>query len=167
MAQATWHALQCEGIRWRRAKDPARAIECLTQAIEITQRSPELSRETGTLLNYLADSYLQQGLLPQAELAIRRAIENRRLLPTSEPTLCANDLTILGEVLSKQGKHQEALQAGIQGLALFRQQYGVDDDFVRRIEEMVKQLGRNGAQAEASKKDGAGLAFARDDGIVS
>src|SRR4051812_10661850 len=71
MAQATWHTLKCEAVRWRRLKKSARAIECLLQAIEMTQESPDLSRETGSMLNYLADLYLQEGQLAQAEATIR------------------------------------------------------------------------------------------------
>ena len=66
MAQAPWHALKCEAVRWRWLKKPAQAIDCLVQAIEMTRQSPDLSRETGSLLNYLADLYLQEGQLAQA-----------------------------------------------------------------------------------------------------
>jgi hypothetical protein len=57
----------CAAVRWRRLKKPAQAIECLVQAIELTRQAPDLSRETGSMLNYLADLYLQEGQLAQAE----------------------------------------------------------------------------------------------------
>src|SRR5208282_5294383 len=112
MAQATWHALKCDAVRWRRLKKPAQAIECLVQAIELTQQSPDLSRETGSLLNYLADLYLQEGQLAQAEAAIRRALQAHLSLPAPERGLAADDFMILAKVLSRQARHREAYEAG-------------------------------------------------------
>src|SRR5438270_10109925 len=103
MAQATWHALMCAAVRWRRLKKPAQAIECRVQAIEMTRQSPDLSRETGSMLNYLADLYLQEGQLAQAEAAIRRALQANLSLPGAERSLSADDFMILAKVLSKQG----------------------------------------------------------------
>src|SRR5437879_6209111 len=124
MAQATWHALKCEAVRWRRRKMPARAIECLVRAIELTRQSPDLSRETGSLLNYLADLYLQEGQLAQAEATIRRALQTNLSLPGPESGLAADDYVILAKVLSRQGRQREAYEAGCQALASFRQQSG-------------------------------------------
>ena len=143
MPQPQWQQLTFEGIRWRKAKQPQRAIECITQSIEITRQSPDLARETATSLNYLSDVYLQEGLLALAEDTIRQAIQTRLSLAPEERSLVANDLSILGEVLSKQGRHREALEAGSQGLELFQQDYGTGDSFVRQIEEMVEQLRQN------------------------
>jgi uncharacterized protein HemY len=151
MAQAIWHTLMCEAVRWRRLKEPARAIECLIQAIEMTQQSPDLCRETGSLLNYLADLYLQEGQLSQAEVAIRRALQTRLSLPGSERGLAADDLMILAKVLSKQARHREAYEAACQALASFRQQSGTNDKFIAQIEAMVEELRRKsakGAEAE-------------------
>jgi tetratricopeptide (TPR) repeat protein len=121
MTQAIWHALKCGAVRWRRLKKPARAIDCLVRAIELTQQSPDLSRETGSLLNYLADLYLQEGQLTQAEAAIRRALQTHLSRSGSERSLAADDLMILAKVLSKQARHREAYEAGIQASASFRQ----------------------------------------------
>src|SRR6267143_2499333 len=95
MAQATWHALMCEAVRRRRRKQPAQAIECLVQAIEMTWQAPDLSRQTGAMLNYLADLYLQEGQLAQAEAAIRRALQTNLSLPGPERSLGADDFMIL------------------------------------------------------------------------
>jgi len=140
MAQARWHALKCEAVRWRRLKKPAKSIECLVQAIEMTQQAQDLSRETGSMLNYLADLYLQEGQLPQAEAAIRRALQTNLRLPSAERGLGADDFMILAKVLSRQARHQEAFEAGSQALALFRQQSGTPDKFMSQIEEMVEEL---------------------------
>ena len=142
MAQVTWHALKCEAVRWRRLKKPAQAIECLVQAIEMTRQSPDLSRETGSMLNYLADLYLQEGQLAQAEVAIRRALQTNLSLPGPERSLGADDFMILAKVLSRQARHREAYEAGSQALASFRQQLGTHDKFIAQIEEMVEELRR-------------------------
>jgi tetratricopeptide (TPR) repeat protein len=140
MAQATWHALKCDAVRWRRLKKPAQAIACLVQAIELTQQSPDLARETGTLLNYLADLYLQEGQLAQAEVTIRRALQTNLSLPTPERGLGADDLMVLAKILSRQARHREAHEAGSQALTSFRQQRGTPDRFIARIEETVEEL---------------------------
>jgi tetratricopeptide (TPR) repeat protein len=143
MAQATWHALKCDAVRWRLLKKPAQAIECLVRAIEMTQQSTDLARETGVLLNYLADLLLQEGQLPQAEVAIRRALQTNLSLPGPERGLGADDFMILAKVLSRQGRHREAYEAGRQALASFRQQLGTHDKFIAQIEAVVEELRRN------------------------
>src|SRR5207302_2823719 len=135
MAQATWHALKCEAVRWRRLNNPARAIECLLRAIEMTRQSADLSRETESMLNYLADVYLQDGQLAQAEAAIRRAVQTNLSVPGPDHGLGADDLMILARVLSRQARHREAYEAGSQALVLFRQQSGVHDKFLAQLEE--------------------------------
>jgi len=151
MAQAKWHALMCEAVRWRRLNKPAQAIQCLIQAIELTQQSPDLSRDTGSMLNYLADLYLQEGQLAQAEAAIRQALQTNLSLPEPERSLGADDFMILAKVLSRQARHGEAYEAGRQALASFRQQLGTHDKLIAQIEEMVEELGRkreNGSGVE-------------------
>src|SRR5260370_9151080 len=127
MAQATWHALMCEAVRWRRRKKPAQAIECLVRAIEMTRQSADLSRETGAMLNYLADVYLQEGQLAQAEAAIRRALQTNLSLPGPDRSLGPNNFLILAKDLSRQASHPEAYEAGGQALALFRHQLRTQD----------------------------------------
>jgi tetratricopeptide (TPR) repeat protein len=142
MAQAAWHALMCDAVRWRRLKKPVEAIDCLVQAIALTQQAPELSREAGSLLNYLADLYLQEGQLAQAEATIRQALQKHLCLPGPERSLGADDFMILAKVLSRQGRHREAYEAGSQALASFRQQSGTPDKFLAQIQEMVDELKR-------------------------
>jgi tetratricopeptide (TPR) repeat protein len=150
MPQPKWLALALEGVRWRKAGQPARAIECLKQSIEITRQLPDLSKETRTQLNYLADVYLQEGLLDQAEFAIRQALKNRFGLPAADQTLAADDFMIIAKVLSKQGRHREALEAGSHGLAMFKRDFASNDPFFGQIKRMVQQLRQNLAQAKAS-----------------
>src|SRR5712691_7774415 len=129
MAQATWQVLKCEAVRWRRLQKPAQAIDCLVQAIEMTRQSADLSRETGSMLNYLADVYLQEGQLAQAEAAIRRALQTNLSLPGPDRSLGADDFMILAKVLSRQDRHREAYEAGNQALASFRRQLATHDKF--------------------------------------
>jgi hypothetical protein len=142
MSQASWHALKCEAVQWRRAKNPARATECLMQALAITGQAADLIRETGTMQNYLADLYLQQGQLTLAESAIREALRNRFRLPVAEQTLAADDFIVLARILGKQGKHREAFDAASHGLAILRRQSGIDGRFLCQIQDMVNGLKR-------------------------
>jgi tetratricopeptide (TPR) repeat protein len=144
MSQAIWHALMCEAVRLRRLKKPAQAIDCLVRALEMTRQAPDLSPEIGSLLNYLADLYLQEGQLAQAETAIREALQTNLSLPDPERRRAADDFMILAKVLSRQARHREAHEAGRQALAWFRQQYGRQDKFMAQIEEMVEELRRKG-----------------------
>jgi tetratricopeptide (TPR) repeat protein len=143
MAQATWHSLKCEAVRLRRRKEVAQAIERLLRAIEITEQAPDLSRETGPMLNYLADLYLQEGRITLAETAIRRALQANLSLPAPECSAAADDFMILARVLSGQARHREAYEAGSEGLTLFRQYLGTHDKFIAQIEAMVEELRRN------------------------
>jgi tetratricopeptide (TPR) repeat protein len=171
MAQATWHALMCEAVRWRRQEEPARAIQCLVEAIEITRQSADLSRETGSMLNYLADVYLQEGQLAQAEATIRRAQQINLSLPGPDRSRGADDFMILAKVLSLQARHREAYEAGSQALALFRQRLGTHDPFIAQIEETVAELRRNrdkGAGVELKPnraEQGASADPGRSDGL--
>jgi tetratricopeptide (TPR) repeat protein len=142
VAHAKWHALKCDAVRWRQLKKPAQAIDCLVQAIAMTRQAPDLSRETGSLLNYLADLYLQEGQLPQAETTIRQALQIHLGLSGPDRNLEADDLMILAKVLSGQARHREAYEAGSQALASFRQQLGTRDPFLTEVEEMVEELRR-------------------------
>jgi tetratricopeptide (TPR) repeat protein len=157
MAQAAWHALKCEAVRLRRMKEPAKAIECLVRAIEITGQSPDLAREKGAMLNYLADLYLQEDQLGLAETAIRQALQTNLSLPEAERSLGADDFMILAKVLSRQGRHREAYEAGCQALTLFRQHK--HDKFLAQIEEAAGELrrkeGEKGATLELKPSHGA------------
>lgn len=155
MAQATWHALKCEAVRWRRTKNPAHAIECLIRAIELTRQEPDLSRETASMLNYLADLYLQEGQLAQAEAAVREALQNNLRRSPVEPGQGADDVMLLAKVLSKQGRHREAYEAGNRAMALFGQQIGAGPKFFRQIEELVEEFRQKATQNEAEVRDPA------------
>ena len=151
MAQPEWLALTQKGMRWQRLKQPARAIECLTQSLELMRRESVATREIADTLNYLGMVYLHDGQMPQAEATLREAIESVHCLPLDQHHLAADDYMLLAESLSKQGRHQEALEVGEQGLALHRQRQS-GRDFVRKVKETVKQLKRNLADAEKRKR---------------
>jgi hypothetical protein len=96
-------------------------------------------------LNYLADLYLQEGQLAQAEAAIRQALQTNLNLPGTERGLAADDFMILAKVLNSQARHTEAYDAGCQALALFQKQLGTHDQFIAQIEEIVEGLKHKGA----------------------
>lgn len=137
MAQPRWQALLLEGIRWRHRNQPARAIECLSQSVELSRQAADLILETGTTLNYLADVHLQEGQLAQAEAAIREAIHFRLLLPPAEQTVVAEDYLILAKVLHAGGRHQEATEFGSQGLAILERRHGRRHPVVQQIRDLV------------------------------
>lgn len=151
MARPNWQSLQGEAIRWKFLKQYSRAIECLIQALEITQHSDDLLDETATTLNYLASIYLEAGQLAQAEAAIREALEKRSRLPADRQELVASDYMMLSTVLSLLGRHAEALDAGEKGFALHRK--NIDSPkYVKQIKERVEQLKRNLAEAEKRER---------------
>ena len=145
MQPPKWQSLAMKGMRMRHAKQPVLAIECLTQSIEITRQAPELFDETRINLNYLADLYLQEGMLAEAEAAIRQTLEMRPDSSGREWDQAADDFLILAKVLSKQGRHQEAVEAGEKGLAMYRRFYGFFNPLVREVRAMVKELKQNRA----------------------
>ena len=108
----------------------------------MTETSPDLSGETGSLLNYLGDLSLQEGQLTQAGATIRRALQIHLSLASPECGLGAEDLMILAKVPSRQGRDREAYEAGCQALASFRQQLGSRARFIARVEGTVEELGR-------------------------
>jgi tetratricopeptide (TPR) repeat protein len=96
------------------------------------------------MLNYLADLYLQEGQLAQAEAAIRESLQTR---PAADPC-SGSDLMILAKVLSKQGRHRDAYEAGRKALRAFRQRVGTDTEFFRQTAERVDELRKKATHKE-------------------
>jgi tetratricopeptide (TPR) repeat protein len=151
MTLPEWQRLDGEAIRWKYAKQHARAIDCQIKALEILRELPAQVEEVGTSLNYLAFLYLQDGQLAQAESTLREALEWRLRLPAEQRHLAAEDYMMLADVLSKQGRHEEALEAGQHGLAL-HQSREPKNGYDRKVKEVVKQLKRNLADAQKRER---------------
>ncbi len=146
-----WYTLKSKGMRWQRFKQPARAIDCLTRSLELMRKSAAPIIEIANTLNYLAFVYLQDNQLSQAEVRLREALECVSQLPTEQRHLAAEDFMMLATVLSRQGRHQEAVEAGQHGLEL-HQSRDPKSAFVKQIRERVKQLKRNLADAEKKER---------------
>ncbi len=91
-----WQKLDSRAISLRHAGRVAEAIVLLTQAIELARPNAALGAETGSMLNYLADVYLAEGMLTEAETAIRDAMHYE-----AEPGngITAANLMILAKVM--------------------------------------------------------------------
>lgn len=148
MAQPQWLALELEGMRWRRAKQYARAIGCLTQSLEIIRSDPSKVEDTAGILNYLGIVYLEAGLLELAEATIREALQAIFTLPKEEHYRAGGDYLNLANALSKQGRHREAYEAGKQSLGYFRMVHTWNEPYYRAKKAYVKELRRNLARAE-------------------
>lgn len=132
----TWRSLESLAVRQRVRGHPAEAIAYMEQAITMTRGTPELQEETATMLNYLADTYLQEELLDQAEATIREAIQ----LTVAQPMSHADNLLILASILHKKHRQHEAEQAGREGLRLVRQEYGWDHAYASGVEKLLNRL---------------------------
>jgi hypothetical protein len=124
-----WHELRMQAIAFRHAGLPGPAIEALTQAIALARPTPELTECVGTMLNYLADLYLSQGLLTEAEATIREAMGYRIDM--------GGDLMILAKVMHQQGRQDEAIQTGRQALGIYKRELGWRSDYVRAVKQLV------------------------------
>jgi tetratricopeptide (TPR) repeat protein len=133
---ATWHSLNTMAIHRRHDGDLTGAIASLQKAIAMTRDLPELARETSTMLNYLADIYLTEGSLDQAEETIRQALERT----VAEPLFFADNLLILAKILHKCGRHPESLEAAHEGLRIVRKEYGRTHGYTINVEALVKEM---------------------------
>ena len=88
------------------------------------------------MLNYLADVFLSEGSLEQAETTIRQALERT----ATEPLFFADNLLILAKILHKLGREQEMIESAHEGLCLVRREYGREHGYTARVELMVQQL---------------------------
>jgi len=96
-----------------------------------------LKEETATMLNYLADTYLCEGMLERAEPTIREALD----LTAADSMSHADNLLILARILHQQHRQQQAEEAGREGLRLVRQEYGWDHSYTIGVEATLTQLG--------------------------
>src|SRR5437016_481171 len=111
-----WQRLDSRAIALRHAGQMAEAIEHLTQAIELARPIVTLKADTGSMLNYLADAYLSEGMLIEAESAIRDAMRYEVEPGTG---ITAANLMILAKVMHRQGRCAEAVRTGKQALTIY------------------------------------------------
>jgi hypothetical protein len=88
------------------------------------------------MLNYLADTCLDRGLLDEAEAAIKQAVEL-----DSDPHFVAANLLILARVKHRQGRLSEFQDAAQEGLSLIRKLFRPDAQYRIGIEAELKGMG--------------------------
>jgi len=133
-----WQSLRSSAIARRHSGDIQGAVDDLTKAIGLSRAKPQLAERTATMLNYLADVYLECNALGEAEAAIRESIELSR---PGFPGLLAANLCGLAEILSRKGEHREALGSAEEARQLYQQQghsYGVG-----QAEELIGRIRPN------------------------
>jgi hypothetical protein len=134
-AHPDWQSLRSSAITRRHRGDIHGAIEEIIQAIDLAKPSPQLAESTATMLNYLADMYLDCNALGEAEIAIREAVELSR---PRFPCLLSDNLWILAEIHRLKGEHREALASAEAARQLYQQQghsYGV-----AQAEELIERI---------------------------
>lgn len=130
-----WKVLKDAAIFRKHTGDVYGAIEAMTKAICLTRTLPILSKETANNLNYLADLYLTNNAIDQAEKAIRESIALSR---SAYPALVPDNLWILAGIQSRRAEYREALCSAEEARQLYQQEghsYGV-----AQAEELIERI---------------------------
>lgn len=130
-----WQYLENAAIYRKRTGDLDGAIEAMVKAISLARATPTLAEKTATMLNYLADMYLDCNALGEAETAIREAVELSR---PRFPSLHAANLWMLAEVQRQKGEHREALASAEEARHLYQQQG--HSHGVAQAEELIERI---------------------------
>jgi tetratricopeptide (TPR) repeat protein len=132
---ADWQALSSSAIARRHRGDIHGAIEDLTKAISLARTIPNFAKETSVDLNYLANLYLEDNAIGEAEIAMREAIELSRPL---YPSLLACNLCGLATIQWLKGEYREALASAEEALDLYQQEgYSYD---IAQTEELIDRI---------------------------
>jgi tetratricopeptide (TPR) repeat protein len=130
-----WQYLRSAATYRKHTGDLEGAIKAMVKAISLTKTVPTLSKETATMLNYLADMYMDRNAIGEAEIAIREAVEFSR---PSSPGLLGDNLLGLAEITRLKGEYREALASAEEARHLYQQQghsYGV-----ARVEKLIERI---------------------------
>ena len=130
-----WQRLTGAAIWHRQAGDFDAAISAMLKAIDLTKAVPKLSEQTAISLNYLADLYLLEGAISQAEETIREAIAQSR---DRYPLLLAANLWILAGIQLQENEFDEALESAEKARNLYQQRahsYGIG-----QTEELIAKI---------------------------
>jgi hypothetical protein len=73
-----WRAVAGSAMMRRQTGDTDGAILDMVKAVGLTRQNPKLAEQTASLLNYLADLYLDAGADDQAEAALSRIHRDRK-----------------------------------------------------------------------------------------
>ena len=130
-----WQLLKGEAMILRRAGRIEMAIERMLQSIEATKAIPALAERVVVSLNYLADMYLSQNLLADAEAAIREALQRERELPQCWVGKFADNTMILAKVRHRRGDCKEALRLGKEAFAIYKKFIPSNGDYYRGLKQ--------------------------------
>ena len=114
-----WQYLENAAIYRKHTGNCDGAVEAMIKAISLTRTIPNLAEKTATMLNYLADIYLDGNALGEAETAICEAVELSR---PRFPSLLAANLLVLAEIQMLKGEHGEALASSEEARHLYQQE---------------------------------------------
>jgi eukaryotic-like serine/threonine-protein kinase len=140
--------------RWADAEAVANEALALGQ-----ERFPEGHAELANVLHRLGGLKQAQGDLVAAEPLIRKAVDMHRRWHGKDHPETGWSLSVLGDLVSRQGKHDEAEACYREALAIFSKQYDETHAFVLRLVERLDG-------ALLAKGDEAGLATLRADRAV-
>ncbi len=130
-----WQYLENAATYRKHTGNLAGAIEAMVKAISLSRTNPNLAEKTATMLNYLADMYLECNAVGEAETAICEAVDLSR---PNFPCLLADNLLGLAEIQSLKGEYREALASAEEARHYYEQQgrsHGVTqaDDLIQRV----------------------------------
>ena len=129
-----WHKLWSDAVHYKWLGQIPRAIEVLTEAIDLLRQHRARSDQLAVKLNSLAHMLRDVGRLAEAEAAVREAmeIETRQRGSASD-----SNLMTLAMILHQQGRCDEAVRLGKQALAKLRKYLGWRSDYYRQSKKMV------------------------------
>lgn len=130
-----WQYLENAAIYRKHMGDFDGAVEAMVKAISLTRIKPNLAEKTATMLNYLADMYLECNAIAEAETAIREAVELSR---PRFPCLLGDNLWILAEIQRVKGEYREALASAEESRRSY--QLGSHSYGVAQAEELIEKI---------------------------
>jgi tetratricopeptide (TPR) repeat protein len=143
-----WQYLESAGIYRKHTGDFDGAIKAIAKAISLAKKVPILSKETATMLNYLAALYMDCNAIGDAEIAIREAVELSR---PHFPGLLADNLLGLAEIQRLKGENREALASAEEARCSYQQ---VDHSYgAAQAEELIEQIKTNMSLTSAPPGD--------------
>ncbi|HEX3148296.1 MAG TPA: tetratricopeptide repeat protein [Gemmataceae bacterium] len=129
-----WHKFWSDAIYFKHSGEVPRAIELLSQAVELLRREPALTDELGVKLNSLAHMLLTVGRLTDAEAAARESME---IEIRQHESVSDSNLMTLARILHQQGRCDEAVRLGKQALVMRRKNVGWWSDYYRQSKKVV------------------------------
>ena len=129
-----WVELSSQATFYHRSGLSWRGIEPMKEAIELVRQEPKLADQLAVKLNYLAHIYLAVGRPTEAEASVREAIQ---IEIGCGRTASDSNIMTLAMILHQQGRCDEAVRFGKQGLALRRKYLDWRSEYYRQSKKLV------------------------------